>query len=135
MVVRSVAPSPLVAPIVQKIMTYLGFITMVIWFIIGLYFLPILFTSVKSGQYLASLGISQPTPAPEASSPSTTEATLPGIGKVNITCAQNALPVEALQKIVADKNLSSLTDEQRKKFEPCVTQADTASPAASPSGQ
>lgn len=135
MVMENSLSKPMIAPIVQRLMIYLGLVTMIVWFVIGLYFLPIIYTSVKSGQYFASLGISRSTASPEPTTPSTTEATLPGIGKVNIACAQNALPVEALQKIVADKNVNSLTDEQRKKFEPCVTEKDTSSPAPTTAGQ
>lgn len=103
----------------------------VIWILIGIYFLLVVLQQMRAGAFKELLQFGpqkQPTPQVEEQ----TEASLPGIGKVNIACIQSALPPEAIQKILQDQGTQNLTEEEKTKLEPCIIQKAEASPQASP---
>ena len=57
-----------------------------------------------------------------------TETDLPGVGKVNIACVQSSLSAEAVQKLVASSNASTLTEEERASLAPCIVEAESLPP-------
>lgn len=123
---------PSITQVLQTALVYLGVIFFVLWTLIGLYFIPVLFRTIQTGQYALMAGIAAtPTPVPDPTPQ--TEADLPGIGRVNIACVQEALSSDALQKVITEQSTNSLNDEEKQKFQACVVAS--ASPAASPSGQ
>ncbi len=109
--------------------TALSVIFYIIWIVVGIALLLIIYGNFKQGAFK---GLFSPAPAPPAQTQAPAETTLPGIGKVNIACVQSALTTEAIQKIVTDGNTSNLTDEEKAKFEPCIMEAEQATPEASP---
>src|SRR3989344_7602716 len=107
----------------------LSVIFYIIWIVVGIALLLIIYGNFKQGAFK---GLFSPAPAPPAQTQAPAETTLPGIGNVNIACVQSALTTEAIQKIVKDGNTSNLTDEEKAKFEPCIMEAEQATPEASP---
>ncbi|OGD98373.1 hypothetical protein A3A49_01375 [Candidatus Curtissbacteria bacterium RIFCSPLOWO2_01_FULL_38_11b] len=107
----------------------LAVIFYIIWIVVGIAMFLIIYGNFKQGAFRGLLSKPQPPPQ-QAQAP--TETTLPGIGKVNVACVQSALTTEAIQKILADGNTSKLTKEEKAKFEPCIVEAETANPQASP---
>lgn len=108
--------------------TILSVIFYIIWIVVGVALLLIIYGNFKQGAFKGLFSAPQPPPQVEAP----TDTTIPGIGKVNIACVQSALTPETIQKILADGNISKLTAEEKEKFEPCIVEAQTATPDASP---
>ena len=122
---------PRVAINFDKIIKFLAFVFFVIWISVGLFFLLFIYGNWRQGAFRSLLS-PPPAPSTQGTQAPPTETTLPGIGKVNIECVQSSLSSEAIQKIVTDGNTSKLTDEEKAKFEPCIIEAETATPEASP---
>lgn len=113
---------------VKNINPYLAFVFLVIWISIGLFLLLVIAGSVKQGAFDSILG--KPAPSP-VDVPAQTEAQLPGIGKVNIECTQNAISTEAIGKVLDKGNTSDLTEEEKTKLEVCIVERE-ATPAPTP---
>lgn len=109
-------------PVILSVIFY------IIWIVVGIALVLIIYGNFKQGAFKALF--STPSPPPQVETP--TETTIPGVGKVSIACVQSALTPEAIQKILADGNTSKLTSEEKEKFEPCIVEAETATPEASP---
>ena len=109
-----------------KILHALAAVFFVIWILIGVFVLLLLADGFKRGAYQGLFGRQnqqQQTQAPQAP----TDVDLPGIGKVNVECAQSALSDESIQKIVTEESTKSLTAEEKASFEKCIVE-----PAPSP---
>ena len=109
-----------------KILHVLAAVFFVIWIFIGIFVLLLLIDGFKRGAYQGLFGKQnqqQQTQAPQTP----TDVDLPGIGKVNVECAQSTLKDESIQKIVTEESTKSLTDQEKAEFEKCI-----AEPAPSP---
>ena len=109
-----------------KILHALAAVFFVIWILIGIFVLLLLADGFKRGAYQGLFGRQsqeQQTQAPQMP----TDVDLPGIGKVNVECAQSALTDESIQKIVAEESTKSLTADEAASFEKCIVE-----PAPSP---
>lgn len=112
-----------------KYLQVLATLFFVIWILVGLFFLAFIYGNFKQGAFKA-LFAKRSTQAPtQVDAP--TETTLPGIGKVNISCVQ-ALGNETIQKILSS-GTKDLTSEEKTKFEPCIVEKEEAAPSISPS--
>ena len=123
-------PEPIVVRPPKPLLT-LAVVFFVIWILIGIYFLLVVLQQMRAGAFKELLQFGpqkQPTPQVQEQ----TEATLPGIGKVNIACIQSALSSEAIQKILQDQGTQNLAEEEKTKLEPCIIEKIEASPQASP---
>src|SRR3989344_6178163 len=113
-------------PFLARAHMILSLIFYIIWIPIGLVFLLSVYANFRQGAYKSlfnpAIPSSQtgPTDAPA-------EADLPGVGLVNVSCVQSALNSEAIQKIIAAGNTSTLSDEEKSRLETWI-----ATPAASP---
>ena len=98
------------------------------WIVIGLFFMLLIIANIHQGVFRQLFAPPQQAP-PQVQTP--TETTLSGIGKVNIECIQSALSNEVIGKIIQEENTTFLTDEEKAKLEPCITEKE-ATPAPSP---
>lgn len=109
-----------------KILHVLAAVFFVIWILIGIFVLLILADGFKRGAYQGLFGKqSQQQQAQTPQPPS--EVDLPGIGKINVECAQSTLTDESIQKIVTEESTESLTEAEKASFEECIVE-----PASSP---
>lgn len=116
----------------QKVNVYLTTIFLILWIFIGLFGSLVVVQSVKQGFLQGIFGKSQQAPAqsqPQA------EADLPGVGKVNITCTEQALSQDSIQKLLAKGDNSVLTADEKAKLQPCIVAAASATPSATPGAQ
>ncbi|HSX18920.1 MAG TPA: hypothetical protein VLE91_02165 [Candidatus Saccharimonadales bacterium] len=125
------APTMPKRPTIHVIDHYLSVVFHVVWIVIGAFFLLLIFSQVRQGALSSLLS----NPSPQQSVPSQTsapsETNLPGIGMVNISCVQQTLSPDELQKIVQAGDASNLTAAEKAKLAPCVTQAESSTPSAS----
>ena len=104
-----------------KILHALAAVFFVIWILIGVFVLLLLADGFKRGAYQGLFGRQnqqQQTQAPQTP----TDVDLPGIGKVNVECAQSTLSDESIQKIVTEESTKSLTDDEKASFEKCIVE-------------
>ena len=112
--------------LLDRVIKILLLVFLIIWIPVGLVFLLSVYANFRQGAYKSlfnpAIPSSQtgPTDAPA-------EADLPGVGLVNVSCVQSALNSEAIQKIIAAGNTSTLSDEEKSRLETCIV-----TPAASP---
>ena len=116
-------------PVFFKLLKILAAIYFVIWILIGLFFLTFIYGNWKQGAF-KGLFAKAPQASEQVQAP--TETSLPGVGKVNISCVQSSLSSEAIQKLVTDGSTKNLTDEEKAKLEPCIIQKEETPPQASP---
>jgi len=109
-----------------KILHALAAIFFVIWILIGVFVLLLLADGFKRGAYQGLFGRQNQQQESQAPQPPT-DVDLPGIGKVNVECAQSTLSDESIQKIVTEESTKSLTDDEKASFEKCIVE-----PAPSP---
>src|SRR3989344_5957719 len=114
--------------ILQRINQSLAIIFYLMWIVIGLFFMLLIIANIHKGAFRQLFAPPQRAP-PQVQRPS--ETTLSGIGKVNIECIQSALSNEVIGKIIQEENTTFLTDEEKAKLEPCITEKE-ATPAPSP---
>jgi len=114
-----------------KYLQFLATLFFAIWILVGIFFLIFIYGNWRQGAFRGLLAKPQPVPQQQSQAPAETD--LPGVGKVNITCVQNSLSTDAIQKIVQSGNTSTLTDDEKAKLEPCIIQKEEASSTASPS--
>jgi hypothetical protein len=115
-------------PILQRLHEALGILFYLIWILIGFFFILFIVANIRQGAFKSLF--SPAAPQSQQQMDTATEAPLPGIGTVNIACVQEALSEEAIAKIFQEKSTTSLTDEEKAKFEPCIVEKE--SPAPSP---
>lgn len=99
-----------------KILFGLASIFFVIWIIIGIFALIIISQSLNAGLLTKQGG--NESSAQNVQVPKETD--LPGIGRVNIECTQNALKPESIQNLVQSGDISVLSKEEKAAFEPCI---------------
>lgn len=116
----------------QKINVYLATIFLLIWIFVGLFATLVVLQSIKQG-FLN--GIFSKTQAPVSQAQPQTEADLPGVGKVNIACTEQALSQDAIQKVMTKGDTSVLTADEKTKLEPCIVAPAGTTPTATPSAQ
>lgn len=109
-----------------KILNFLATVFFIIWILIGLFVLLILADGFKRGAYSGLFG-KQTQEQPTQTSQPPQEVDLPGIGKINVACAESTLSDESIQKIVTEESTKSLTDDEKTNFEKCIVE-----PAPSP---
>lgn len=118
-------------PTIHRVNEVLSTLFYIVWLIIGLFFLLVIFGQIRQGALSSIVAKpSQQSNVPQVEAP--TETALPGVGKVNIACVQQSLDSTAIQKIITDGNASKLTAEEKSKLEPCIVEAQSPSPSASP---
>jgi len=107
----------------HKIIAALSVAFFTIWIIIGLIILFIIFANFRQGAFSGLLGSTPTTQVPNsAQAPALTD--LPGVGMVDVTCVQNSLSEEAIEKLVNDEGVDNFTDEEKETLSPCVVEAD-----------
>ncbi len=80
-------------------------------------------------------GIFSKTQTPVSQTQPQTEADLPGVGKVNIACTEQALSQDAIQKVMTKGDTSVLTADEKTKLEPCIVVPASTTPSAVPTAQ
>ncbi|MDO8487325.1 MAG: hypothetical protein Q7S45_03465 [Candidatus Curtissbacteria bacterium] len=116
----------------QKVNIYLATIFLLIWIFVGLFASLVVLQSVKQG-FLN--GIFSKAQAPVSQTQPQTEADLPGVGKVNIACTEQALSQDAIQRVMTRGDTSVLTADEKAKLEPCIVAPASTTPSATPSAQ
>lgn len=114
--------------LIQGLLTYSSLAFFLVWLAIGIFLLLVIVQGLRRGAYEGLLSAGRPTPMPTEAPQ--TEADLPGIGRVNIACVQQALSPNSLQKIIQERKIDVLQGDERTKFEACIVQRETASPTA-----
>lgn len=100
------------------------------WIVIGILVMLLMFANFKQGAFD---GVFAPRPSPQAVPDAPTETDIPGIGKVNISCVQQNLSSDAIQKIVTTGDSSQLTEDEKKALDQCISEKEVA-PTPSPAG-
>lgn len=100
---------------------------LIIWIVIGLFFLLVIYSQVKQGAVRQLISTPKQEAAPQVEAP--TETTLDGIGKVNIACVQEKVTSENIQKAVQAKSIDVLQGDDKTKFESCIVEKAVASPS------
>ena len=118
-------------PILHKINDILAILLYLLWIVIGAFLILVIVGQIRQGALQSIFGGPNIQTQTEATPQVPAETDLPGIGRVNIQCVRDALSQEAIQKILTEGNISGLTAEEKKKFEPCVV-ADTSPTPNSP---
>ena len=116
-------------PVLHKVNDVLSTLFYIVWIIIGVFFLLIIYGQIKQGA-LNSI-VARPagqTPQVQTS----TETSLPGVGRVNIACVQQSLKQDTIQKLIVEGNTSTLTPEEKSKLDPCIVEAESPAPSPSP---
>ncbi len=116
----------------QKVNVYLTTIFLILWIFVGLFGSLVVVQSVKQGFLQGVFG--KPQQASTQSQPQT-EADLPGVGKVNIACTEQALSQDSIQKLLVKGDTSVLTADQKAKLDPCIVAKASATPSATPTTQ
>jgi len=109
-----------------KILHVLAVVFFVIWILIGIFVLLLLADGFKRGAYQGLFGRQSQEQQTQTTQPPQ-DVELPGIGKVNVECAQSSLTDESIQKIVTEESTKSLNAEEKANFEKCIVE-----PAPSP---
>lgn len=125
---KTTATRAMLPQLVQGLLTYSSLAFFLVWLTIGLFLLLVIVQGLRRGAYEGLLSAGRPTPEPTEAPQ--TEADLPGIGRVNIACVQQALSPDSLQKIIQDRKIEVLQGEERTKFEACIVAPEAASPTA-----
>ena len=100
---------------------------LVIWIIIGLFFLLVIYSQVKQGAVRQLITSPKQEAAPQVEPP--TETSLEGIGKINIACVQEKVTSENIQKAIDAKSVDVLEGEDKTKFESCIVEKEVPSPS------
>ncbi len=129
--VSPVAPKKRISINFKTVILTLAFVYLIIWILIGAFVGLVIIQSLRQGAFAGLFG-SRPAPAADTSQASS-QTIIPGIGLVDVACVKQALPQETIQKIVTAQDASGLTDDEKKKLEPCVLQKEAASPSPSAS--
>ena len=114
--------------LLDRVIKILVLVFLIIWIPVGLVFLLSVYANFRQGAYSEMFNTSAPTQNQQVSAPA--EADLPGVGLVNVSCVQNALSSDAIQKIAIEGNTNSLSDEEKSKFEPCIVESASPSPSS-----
>lgn len=112
----------------EKVNKILSFVFYLVWILIGLFILLVVYSGIKQGAYKNLLAPKQEAPQSDVSNTSPAEVEIEGIGKINVECTQNALLSESIQKLVQSKDINSLSEEERKKFEECLVKESPTPP-------
>ena len=112
-----------------SLLTTISVVFYLIWIVVGLLILLLIFGNYRQGAFDGLFAPRSSVPA-AADQDIPTEIDLPGVGRVNITCVQDSLSAETIQKLDEAGNASSLTAEEKKQLDPCII--DTAETAPSP---
>lgn len=100
---------------------------LVIWIIIGLFFLLVIYSQVKQGAVRQLISTPKQEAAPQVEGAK--ETTLEGIGKVDIACVTEKVTSENIQKAIDAKSIDVLEGEDKTKFESCIVEKEVASPS------
>ena len=117
-------------PTIHKVNDVLSTLFYIVWLLIGAFFLLIIWGQINQGALRSISGRPSTQQTPQVQAPAETD--LPGVGRVDIACVQQSLTQEALQKLIAAGNTSTLTPEEKSKLDPCIVEAESVSPSASP---
>jgi hypothetical protein len=110
------------------LLTTISVVFYLIWIVVGLLILLLIFGNYRQGAFD---GLFAPRPSAPAAAEQNipTETDLPGVGRVNITCVQDSLSAETIQKLVEAGNTSSLTADEKKQLDPCIIDAAEITPS------
>lgn len=125
-------PKIKVKPTLKGTVASLSIMFFVVWIIIGLFIGLLMVQGLKRGVF-DNLLFSPAASADSTVQPSSqTDANLPGIGLVNVSCVREALSQETIQKLVESQDVSALNADEKAKLEPCIVEKEeaTASPSS-----
>ena len=105
---------------VPKVMMTLAAIFLITWTLIGISLLLLVVQAQRKGTFKGLTNPAQTQSQSQTQQQVPEETEIPGIGRVNIACVQNALPIESIQKLLSAKDISALEGEERTKFEACL---------------
>lgn len=111
-----------------SVLITLSVVFYLIWIVVGLLILLLLFGNYRQGAF-EGLFTPRPSAPAVAEQNAPTETELPGVGRVNITCVQDSLKPETIQKLVEAGNTSSLTADEKKLLDPCIVDAAVTTPS------
>lgn len=115
----------------KKIVLILASIFFIIWILIGIFILLVIIQGFRQGTYQQYLNPQKRDTAQDPQSQAPNEVALPGIGTVNVECVQTSISTESISKLVETGSTDSLEGEEKAKFEKCIVEKDTSSPATS----
>lgn len=122
-----------VKPTLKGTVASLSIAFFVVWILIGLFVGLLMVQGLRRGVFDNLLFAPRATDDTQAQSQAQTEANLPGVGLVNVSCVRTALSQEAIQKLVESKDINSLSGDEKTKLEPCITKKEEATPSTTPS--
>lgn len=113
-------------PFFKALFVLMMVVSMAIWIFLGGLFSIFIIRSFRDGSLQKLLSAQQTQQAQtqqQATQEQTqrpTEANLPGIGRVNIACVQEALSDSSIKNLVQAENVKVLTAEEKARFEKCL---------------
>ncbi len=120
----------------HNVSSVLAIVYYLIWIPIGAFLLWFVFANFKAGVFDQLMGAQNANGQnPQVQTEQPTETTVPGIGRVNIDCVQNSVSEDTIVKMVQEKSMQNLTDEEKQKLEPCILEKDTTSPSPEASAE
>ena len=125
-------PKIAVKPTLKGSVATLSIAFFVIWIVIGLFVGLLMVQGLRRGVFDNLLFGPKAVDDTQAQAQGPTEANLPGIGQVNVSCVRSALSQETIEKLVESQNMSVLSEEEKTKLEPCITQKEEATPSGTP---
>ena len=116
-----------------RFVSLLASLFFIIWIAIGIFIAIIFVQGMRNGAFSGVLG-GRPAPqAQDQTTPAQQEATISGIGKVNVACVQGALSDESIQKLLEARDVNVLQGEEKTNFEKCIIAKASPVPTVSPS--
>ena len=119
----------MVKPILRGTVASLASVFFVIWIAIGLFVAVLMIQSFRHGVFNSVLFGPTAVDNSQAQSQAPTQANLPGVGRVDVSCVRTALSQQSIQKLVESQNMSVLSADEKAKLDPCIMQKE-----ATPSG-
>lgn len=130
--IKLAKPKITLRPTLKGVVASLSIGFFVIWIAIGLFIGLLMVQGLRRGVFDNLLFSPTTVDDAQAQAQGPEEANLPGVGQVNVPCVRTALSQEAIQKIVESQDMSVLSDDEKTKLEPCITQKEQATPSAVP---
>ncbi len=121
----------IVKPTLRGTVASLATAFFVIWIAIGLFVGLLMIQSFRHGVFNTVLFGQTAADNSQAQATAPTEANLPGVGRVDVSCVRAALSQQSIQKLVESQNTSVLTADEKAKLDPCIVQKE-ATPSGTP---
>ncbi len=121
----------MVKPTLIGTVASLAVVFFVIWIAIGLFVGILMIQSFRHGVFNSVLFGPTAADNSQAQSQAPTQANLPGVGRVDVSCVRAALTQQSIQKLVESQNMSVLSADEKAKLDPCIVQKEAA-PSGTP---